>query len=282
MGDSLRIALRAGAAVVLAAVCLGYLVSQNLGSRNIALATGVLAGAVILLVIQLAFELRADVSTDFITAEYTIDRAKPEIRQWRYGSNQTARFGRELDASGTFAAAHRGQFNEDREKLTLDMVLFSLLAYFGAEQFDWQMKRTRFVGQSTGTMMAPGSKPDECTEITKDQLRRMLVDVGNSFADGNMFSGQQTLCLPPRSTFQVRADGLTLTNSLCEISFISEPSGGMFVGQPGMSSLEQPLPPNGGPTFETRAIGIRVTRVTVRYSALRVGPESSSAQTKLS
>jgi hypothetical protein len=38
MCDSLRIALWVGgAAVVLAAVCLVYFVSQNLGSRNIAL-----------------------------------------------------------------------------------------------------------------------------------------------------------------------------------------------------------------------------------------------------
>lgn len=120
MGDNLRIALWAGAAaVVLAAVCLGYLVSQNLGSRNIALATGALAGAAILLGIQLLFELRADESTDFITAEYTIDRAKPEIRQWRYGSNQALRMGRELDASGKFAAAHRGQFNGGGAELLL-------------------------------------------------------------------------------------------------------------------------------------------------------------------
>lgn len=71
MGDSLRIAMWAGAAAaVLAAVCLVYLVSQNLGSRNIALATGALAGALVLLVIQLLFELHAEESTDFISAEY--------------------------------------------------------------------------------------------------------------------------------------------------------------------------------------------------------------------
>jgi len=158
MYDSLRIALWVGgAAVVLAALCLVYLVSQNLGSRNIALATGALAGAFMLLVIQLAFELRADETTDFITAEYTIDRAKPEIRQWKYGLNQGHRLTRDLDASGKFAAAHAGQFNGNREKLTLDIVIFSLLVYLGVEQFNWQMKRTQFVGQSTGTLTVEGA-----------------------------------------------------------------------------------------------------------------------------
>jgi hypothetical protein len=237
-------------------------------AENIALATGALAGAVLLLGIQILFELRADESTDFITAEYTIDRTKPEIRQWNYGLSQTLRFGRDLDASGIFAGAHPGQFNGDGKKLTLDMVLFSLLAYLGVEQFDWQIKRTRFVGQSIGTvtLTAPGSKPGECTEITKDQLHRMLLDAGNSFADGNMFLARQSLCLPPRSTLQVRADGLILTNPFCEISFILEPSASTFFAKPGTHSLEQPLLPTGEPTFETRATGIRVT---VRYSALR-------------
>jgi hypothetical protein len=217
---------------------------------------------------KLFFELRAEERTDFITAEYTIDRAKPEIRQWNYGSNQTQRLTRDLDASGKFAAAHPGQFNGDRKKLTLDMVTFSLLAYLGAEQFDWQMKRTQFVGRSTGTvtLTAPGSKPDECTVITKDQLRRMLLDAGNSFADGDMLFGRQSQSLPPRSALQVRADGLTLTNPFCEISFILEPSGGIVFTRPGTHALEQPLLPNGEPTLETRAAGIRVT---VRSSAIR-------------
>jgi hypothetical protein len=306
MGDSLRIALWAGAgtAVALASVALGYVVSQNLRSRNIVLATGALAGAVIflgvqllfgvatvagagalaaaiiVLCIQLFFELHAEKSTDFITAEYTIDRAKPEIRQWKYDNGQ--RLIRDLDGSRAFAAVHPGQFDGDREKLTQDMVIFSLLAYLGVEQFDWQMKRTQFVGQSTGTitLTAPGSKPDECTLVTKDQLRTMLLNVGNSFADGNMFFGQQFLSLPPRSTLQVTAAGVTLTNPFCELSFALEPSGGVRYGR--LATDEKPLTtaaavddwikrsqpslPNGEPVFESRTTGIRVT---VRYSAIR-------------
>jgi hypothetical protein len=283
MWDTLRIASWAGvAAFAVATVSLAYLLSQNSGSRNIALAAGALAGAAILLVVQLTFELRASESTDFITAEFTIDRAKPEIRQWRYGLNQSPRIMNDLNASGKFAASRPGQFDGDREKLTHDMVIFSLLAYLGVEQFDWQMKRTRFIGQSTGTqtLTMPGSRPDECAVVTKDQLRVMLLNAGNSFADGDMFFSQQFLCLPPRSTLQVTPDGVTLTNPYCEISFTLESSGGVRYGRPAsddkvpstaaevadfIKRSELPLP-NGEPMFETRATGIRVT---VRYSAIR-------------
>jgi hypothetical protein len=160
------------------------------------------------------------------------------------------------------------------------MVIFSLLAYLGVEQFDWQMKRTQFVGQSIGTttLTAPGSRPDESTVVTKDQLRTMLLNVGNSFADGGMFFGQQFLSLPPRSTLQVTAIGVTLTNPFCEISFTLEPSGGVRYGRVASEPLttaaavddwlkrSQPALPNGESVFETRATGIRVT---VRYSAIR-------------
>jgi hypothetical protein len=269
MGDTLRITVWVGAvAVGVAAACLAYLLSQNLGSRNIALATGALAGAVMLLGIQLVFELRADERIDFITAEYTIDRAKPEIHQWKYDSDQSRRLAQEVGASGTFATAHPGQFDGDRDKLTHDMVIFSVLAYFAVDQFDWQMKRVQFVSQTMGTLTttALGSKPGECTMVTKGQLHKMLSDAGNFFADANMFSGPQVLCLPPQSKIQVSSDGLLLTNPLCDISFTLEPSGSVAYYQPGTGAMVQPTLPNGEPKLETRITGIRVT---VRCSALR-------------
>jgi len=262
MWDNLRIALWAGGlAVAVATVCLMCLASQNLGSRNIVLATGTFIAAVILLVTQLCFELRSVEFSDFITAEFTIDRAKPGIRQWKYGANQGQRLTRDMDGSDTFAVANPGQFDGDREKLTHDMVIFSLLAYLATEQFDWQMQRTQFVGQSMGTMTvtAPGSKPDECTVITTDRLRTMLLSAGNSFANGGVFFIRQSLCLPPHSTLQVKGDGLTLTNPFCEISFSLEKSGMTLFGRPGANGREQVPLPNGEAQFETRATGIRAT-----------------------
>jgi hypothetical protein len=212
--DTLRIAVWAGVvATAVAGACLVYVLSENSGSRNIALATGALLGALALLAVQLRFELRSEPSTDFITAEYTIDRAKPEIRQWKYDNDQGHRLGREVGASQIFAGAHPGQFDGDREKLTHDMVIFSLLAYFGVEQFDWQMKRVQFIGQmATLTRTSFGSRPDECTTVTKAQLQKLLSDAGNFFADANMFFGGQTLCLPSLSLMR-RARSYAGSNS---------------------------------------------------------------------
>ncbi len=269
MHDSVRIAIWLGAITAfVAGFCLCYLVLQNLGSRNIALATGALFGAFILLLIQLLFELRSEETTDFISAEFTIDRAKPEIRQWNYSETPRLRITQEIAASKMFFDAHPHQFDGDRQKLTLDMVIFSLVSYLGVEQFDWQIKRTSFVSQSIGTvvLMAPGSNPGDCTEITKSEIRDKLLGAGNSFAEGEVFFGRQLLCLPPNSTLRVDANSLSLRNPLCEISFVLEPSGGSFGAQPSSGGLVQALLQNGEPTLETRVTGIRVT---VRYSALR-------------
>jgi hypothetical protein len=176
----------------------------------------------------------------------------------------------EQDASQKLAADHPDQFNGDREKLTLDMAVFSLLSYLGsAEQRDWQMKRTQFVGQTMGTatLAMAVSKPDECTIFTNEQLHAMLVQSSNSFAESAVTPlGRLTLCLPPWSTLQVTSSGLTLINPFCAISFAVESSGAAAFYRPDSRGLDQPLLPNGEPVFETRLIGIRVT---VHYSRIR-------------
>jgi hypothetical protein len=266
MWDSLRIASWVGvAAFVLGAGCLAYIVAQNSASRNIALAAGALAGAALLLTVQLIFELQPGESSDFVTAEFTLDRAKPEIRQWKYITDQGSRMMYELTAGAKFAAAHPGQFDGDRTKLTHDMVIFSLLSYIAAEQFDWQIKRTQFLSQTaTQTLMMPGSRPHECTMITTDEIRTKLLNAGNSFADAG--TSLRSLCLPPRSALQVAADGVTLLNPFCEISFVLEPSGGISYTQPFTHGLTHPKLPNGESALETRATNIRVT---TRYSRMR-------------
>jgi hypothetical protein len=61
MYDTLRIAVWvAVVATAVAAACLIYLLSENSGSRNIALATGAVLGALALLAVQLRFELRSE------------------------------------------------------------------------------------------------------------------------------------------------------------------------------------------------------------------------------
>ena len=85
MIDVLKISLWIGlVAIVIGVVCLGAVAWANAGSRNLVLATSTLAAAILLFVTQLPFELRTKSITDFFTAEFTIDRASPQIRQWRY------------------------------------------------------------------------------------------------------------------------------------------------------------------------------------------------------
>jgi hypothetical protein len=267
--DCLGVALLFGLlAIIVGIVCVGYVAWKNAGSRNLALATGTLVATFVLLVIQIPYELRSPLgSTDFITAEYGIDRAKPEIRQWDYTDVQAPnRMSREIDASQTLAKADPKRFDGDRERLTHDMVVFSLLGYFGTEQFDWQIKRVRFRGQSFALIYASvASKPEECTVISKEQLHEMLRKAGNSFAEANMFSGPQELCLPPRSTLQVTADAVTVRNPFCTISFVLEPSHSVSYTEPG-SHGDAPHLPGGGARFETRLTGIRVS---IQYSAIR-------------
>jgi hypothetical protein len=253
MFDILKVALIVGIAAISAAiVCLGYVAWENAGSRNLALATGTLLAAAVLLCIQLHFELRESVDTDFISAEYTIDRAKPEIRT-SYEPHQGTRPGSEIGASTFFANSHPGQFDGDREKLTKDMALFSLLAYLGWQQFDWQIKRVQFTGKVSGTITqsAPGSKPEECTLVTTQQIQKMLSDAGNSFAGANLSVIGGRLCLPPASTMQLLSDALIMTCPFCEISFTLESSGGIRYGRPGIVT-DYPQLPNGEATLEFR------------------------------
>jgi hypothetical protein len=267
MSDILRIALIFGvAAMAITVICLGYFTWQNAGSRNLGLAYATLFAAMILFVVQLSFELRAEENAEFITAEFTINREKPEIRTWSYQHTSHLRLDQDIDASRKFAAAHPGQLDGDREKLTKDMVVFSLLAYLGVEHPDWQMKRTKFIGQISGTvtLASLGSKPAECKRYTKDELRTILEKTGNTFADGDLFFGSQVLCLPPRSSLRVSTDGLILSNPFCKISFVLEGAGNVWYMVPGVD--DPPLLANGEPKFETRLVGIRVT---TRYSAIR-------------
>ena len=85
MPDLLKLSLWIGlAAIVVGLVCLVTVTWAKSGSRNLALATSTLAAALLLFATQLLFELRERSTTDFFTAEFTIDRKEPQIRQWDY------------------------------------------------------------------------------------------------------------------------------------------------------------------------------------------------------
>ncbi len=268
MLDYLRLALwLGGAAAIVMAFCIIYIAWENAGSRNLALATGTLGAALILAVIQLAFELRGTQTSDFITVEYTIDRAVPSIRLWDYTPIAASqRMVLETMASDSFMASHPGQFDGDRAKLTRDMAIFSVLGYIVTEQFDWQMRRTRYQASvATLSQSAGASKASECSKIAWTEIQRMLTDAGNAFASSPVY-GQRDLCLPPQSAITVSGSSVILATPFCAISFAYEDSGSTMFYQPRSNALIRPTLPNGESSLETR---IAAFRVVTQYSAIR-------------
>ena len=89
-------------ALIIGIFCLGFVAWENAGSRNLALATAALVASAFLLVVQVPFELYAKTETDAISAEFMVDRKKPEIRadysNGQPGWRSSARYRREQRA----------------------------------------------------------------------------------------------------------------------------------------------------------------------------------------
>jgi len=248
-----------GIALVLVLGTTMVLAWENSGSRNLALASGTLAAAIILFVIQLTFELQPSTSYDHISVELTIDRSKPSIRQWVYGTGGHWRIGVETEASNWLAANDPTAFSQDRERLALDLVLYSLVSFLTHNEYDWQLKRTLYRGPATGTVTTfePVSKEHECSKYDTAQIQQYLSEAGNLFAGHPVSILSGRLCLPPRTSVEVLSKSLVLRNPICQVRFNTEPSGGMSFIQPGTGG-QVPQLKTGGARYETHQIGLRV------------------------
>jgi len=274
MFDWLRIIIVIGAITgAIALICLGCVVWANGASRNLVLAAGALAGAVVLLVTQLYFELKGSLTKDFITAEFTIDRAGPWIRAPNCGKYGSGRMRSELEAGKSVGWRNPAAFTDNREKLNVDITLYSLLLYFVWEQQDWQLSRNSFRGSGHILTETAGiSKPNECSIVRAATLRDRLQDAGNLFADATGSSLNRDLCLPPGSSLQLIGNSLVVRSPLIEVWFEVVPSSGVSYTLPGPSP-EAPLDAaqtqllDGQPRYETRLVGIRVTITSSRLRA---------------
>jgi hypothetical protein len=265
--DFLKIVLAAGViSVVIAAFCSGYVAWLNAGSRNLALATGTLAAAILLFLIQLRFELRTFKETDFITAELTVDRAKPQIRQWVYPHSAGPRVTAEVYASDWLRGKNSSLFQGDRERLTRDMVIFSIVHYFVNEQFDWQLKRDMFRAYSSWSIIHSygASGPQECTRIDEGALRQKLRTANNVF-DEAPIGGTADLCLPPDTRLTLTGERILIENPFCVVSIRLELSGSINYTKPNTGG-EVPTLKNGEQQYETRLTGLRVE---TKYSWIR-------------
>lgn len=267
--DTFKILLIFGLmAMVIAVISVGVFVWHNPGSRNLALATGTIGAALILFAIQLPFELRGSESTDFITAEFTIDRVKPQIRQWTYALDTGWRILSEIQASNWLADNNPDLFADDRKKVTSDLAVFSLISYLTTAQYDWQLKKQSFSGPSMGTITTYQrvSKSHECTELQEQDLRDRLSQADNAFAKAKLWLVAGPLCLPPNTNLTVTPTSLTLRNLFCVISFNFELVSAVSYVEPGTRG-EVPVLENGDQQFETRLMGIRVK---VNHFGLRI------------
>jgi hypothetical protein len=260
MHDLTKIALFAGGGFTLVGFFfLAWVVSENGTSRNLALGIATLFASALFLAIQFYFELRGSESNDVATAELVVDRAMPRVGEWKYDLSQTTRFRMESEANKLFAVENPGQFNGDREKLTSDMILFSIIAFLANEEFDWQINKVRFRGRgSTITRVAGGSKPEDCTPIGKKEIQASLSKVGNYFANANMFFGDRKLCLPPGATLSVTQEAVVLKTPFCEISFTLESGGAVAFINPDTRSASAQLPNGAGAQLESRMTNIKI------------------------
>src|SRR5262249_32017031 len=187
-----------------------------------------------------------------ISTEYTIDRATPQIRTWDYKlPGMAARFGAEAAASEWLAKISPQLFDDtkEQEKLTVDMTVFSLLAYFGNEMRDWQTDYRTYRG-SIGILMTGQalSTDDECGKITEADLQRLLQQAGSVFNGATVLFGPY-ICFPPRTTVAMTQNSLVLENPFCRIEFAVALSGSLSNIEPGTGG-QVPQAPQGGARYQ--------------------------------
>jgi hypothetical protein len=260
-----------------------YIAWVNGGSRNIALGLGAVAGAFVILVLQIVFELKGTtVSQDFVV-EFVVDYLQKDVRSSRAfdPSMVVASSYRDLfieaEASKKVAAA-APVTRDDAPKITRDLGIVSIISYLLEEQPDWQLD-VRSFKTSVGTMSqwTGVSAPKECTSINIDAIREKLQAAGNMFASVQMGLARTSLCLPPNSVSDITQNSVAIRSFVCSVNFaLQEPFASMMSIDPHVVAVakatKQPINaegatlPNGSPRY---AIVDIAARATIEFAALR-------------
>ncbi len=267
--DYLKLALVFNVSFTLLAVMTAAILAwENAASRNLALATGTLAAVAINFLIQLPFELQGSKSLDHVSTESTIDRSAPFIRQWNYTGTPAWRMTVETRASDWLVANNAAAFNTDREILSADFALFSLLCFLTTQEFDWQLRKVKYEskGFGTGTTVQSISCDQECSAFEEKYLRAALNKSGNIFAGAPLLLASGRFRLPPKSTIEIARSSIVIQNPVCRISWHLEDTPAVLSHiQPGTGGDAPQLPSNEA-RFETRISGFRIE---VTYFRLR-------------
>lgn len=219
---------------------------------------------------QMFFELQPSTSTDTFSAEFTIDHSVPAMRATisRLYSG-SIRHLIECDASNRLLQANAAALDGASDELVRDMILFSLVSHFMAEQSDWQMMKAiypSYIGTMTLTM--PSSKPKDCTLVPFERLQAKLSDIGNPFAGTKVLPETLSLCLPRGSSVDIKRNSLLVKTPVCQIEFlINEPFLSMSHANPGDLTVAMPKLSNGKPQYDNVHVAIRVTVTFDAYRA---------------
>ena len=218
-------------AAIAAIACAVYFASQNSASSTIVLSAAAFCGTLVILILQSWVELQSDETADSVSAEYTLDRSKPEIASAFY-SDENPGFIRgiyEQEASNDYFAKHPEALNdktaalgqEKAQNLGQDMALYSFIVMLFNYQYDWQIRPVRLraryaIGYETSVGL---SRPDECSMVSSKHLNELLAAVENRFAEGVFDRSRKEICLPPNSRITVSSRAVTLSSPLYTMEF---------------------------------------------------------------
>ncbi len=158
-----------------------------------------------------------------------------------------------------------------RDKVALDLTMYSLVSYLTHIQYDWQLQRKSY-GSLTTTQAVSG--PGDCSYYTESELKQRLNKSGNLFAGAPLQVLLNKLCLPPKTELELSTNALTLRNPFCQVVFRGEHPAHMILNVHPKTREYVPLQNGQGPRFEIRQMGLGVETT---FFALRAQHRDSKA-----
>ena len=273
-----------GVSLAMALGCGLYITWINGGSRNIALGLGALAGACVIFVLQIVFELKGTTTSSDFVVEFVVDYLQKDVHSSRAFDRSMAVASSyrnlfiEAEASKKVAAATPVLTRDDAPKIARDLGITSIISYLLEEQPDWQLDARSFK-TSVGILnqWRGVSTPKECSLINIAAIRDKLQAAGNMFASVQMGLGTTSLCLPPHAVLDVTQNSVAIRSFVCSVIFtLQEPFASVMSIDPHAVAAakaagqyinpEVATLPNGSPRYATVDIA---ARATVEFAWLR-------------
>ena len=200
-----------------------YIAWTNGGSRNLALGLGALAGACVILILQIVFELKGTTTSADFVVEFVVDYQQKEVSSAR-AFNQSLAVATgyqnmviEIEASKAIVAAKPALSRDEAPKITRDLGIVSIISYLLDEQSDWQLD-TRSYRTSLGTMTqwVRVSSSSECSLITVGAIREKAPSCWQHVrGHSDRTEERRSIALPPTACSVGRNTELSSDSKLC-------------------------------------------------------------------